>query len=1078
MNKIYKILFSFGTLLFLGACERGQNNSPTDVSTPEESPSSESLSSESSSNNISKYILSFSAGEASEEKIEYEYESGETLFLPENTFAFEGYDFAGWKYGETTYNVGDSFTMPESNIEMVAQWTLTYVEPAPSFSQTEYEYDKLGGANLELPFDLDGAGLFYVELNGEILETTLYSFDEEKSCIVINSDFVLSLDLGKHTVTAITDAETEIPVSCILNVTQSLKTSFDKITTKEFIYGKDQGVTFEVGYNTTTPVKLMQGEKVIDEKYYSYDEDSFTISSDWLSYYCEPTSYSLYLSNNDVYEFSVNSNIIFATDYDINTIHDTTASNLGHNPLYQYYDAVSIVDGIEGMEGHVLKIKPNTVDVTYDCHGYITLRNSSWDSTWREGGFVEGKYYVISFDYMTEGTTIGEFNYGSANKKVPLLLGAENDGVVRNTKMVFSYDEIGRGVRLWAKFVGGSGNVYIDNFKIAQLDEVPTISANSEYSLTGDYQVDFDSKGYTYEVIINKTPISADYDEVAKKLIISEDYLLELEPGKNTIIIRTTIGDFSANFSVVDRRISVLSETTRDVVHGQGSVKLAGEFAKTLSVTSITRYGADATWDKTPTSLNTEYIVVEPDGLVLSSDIVDLVYKTTRFVVELSNGKTVEFSLNSNIRYYTDYDQANVFIDLPGNSEISQDRKMWSRVDVGDGDYELKYEPSKATQTHAVNAINGNGFANSVLSFYNKNVGNIVWYGIGYTRNDTIYVTFEYKVVTNGKDSCYGFSWWDAADQRHFMPLSGEGTFEFIKPASEVGRFSINCPAPTPDAVKDTCMYIDKYAVGWYTDPYLTQTSANVTRGGEAITLEGTFENDLTVTKLTRFGTHTWDNSKKTIVEIDKTLISLAPNGLVVSKELIDKVYDTATFVATLSNEKIVRFTLTSNTLYYSDFDLFSIHNTSKGNINTCQDTAMWTIIEENGNKQIKYMPANATLSHAVNGAKGNGCFTFSNTTLGNTWWHAFAFDTSKKLVLFFDYEVVLGDKQTSYYQFNAIDTADVHHNYNLTGSGTFTVEIDLSQIKAFRINCPSGNKSLIDGTYMTIDNFGFAYKV
>ena len=137
----------------------------------------------------------------------------------------------------------------------------------------------------------------------------------------------------------------------------------------------------------------------------------------------------------------------------------------------------------------------------------------------------------------------------------------------------------------------------------------------------------------------------------------------------------------------------------------------------------------------------------------------------------------------------------------------------------------------------------------------------------------------------------------------------------------------------------------------------------------------------------------------------------------------------------------------------------------------------MWEIVNVNGNNKIKYTPANAVYGHSANGAADNGCMTFSNTSLGNHWWWEFALDTSKTVMVFFDYEVVLGEGKTSYYMFDAICQDGSHIRTEITGSGTFYTEIDTTKVVGFRIYCPSGSNALITDTYMLIDNYGFGYK-
>lgn len=52
-----------------------------------------------------------------------EYTFGESLILPENTISKEGYDFIGWKTGDTVYNAADSISV-EGNLTINAVWEI------------------------------------------------------------------------------------------------------------------------------------------------------------------------------------------------------------------------------------------------------------------------------------------------------------------------------------------------------------------------------------------------------------------------------------------------------------------------------------------------------------------------------------------------------------------------------------------------------------------------------------------------------------------------------------------------------------------------------------------------------------------------------------------------------------------------------------------------------------------------------------------------------------------------------------------------------------------------------------------
>ena len=1337
--------------------------------------------------------------------------------------------------------------------------------PNPAFSQSEYVYDRLGGGALELPIDLDGAGFFYLQINGEIVNKNSYYFDEEKKAIVVSEDYILTLPLGSITVVAITDAETEEPVSCTVSIEQSLKTSFDEETTRHFVYGKDSGVSFSVGYNGTTPKKLLIGNTEIDSKYYSYDESTFTLKAESLSHYSETTEYTLVLSNNDAYKFSVSTNMIFATDYDIVTQHNTHASNIGLNPLYQYYDNVSIVDGPEGMSGKVLKITPNTTDVTYDCHGYITIRASWWDSTWQEVSFTKGKYYVVSFDYMTEGTSVGDFcvrGVNSSTWREDLLLGAENDGKLHHFSTIVSMEQLKDGLYVWAKFIGGGGNVYIDNYKVAQLDAAPELGAGKDYSYkSGDsYSLAFDPAGLSFEVLLNGERIDAEYNAIAKLLIIPADVMATLEPGVHTVevttpatslrtslrIVDNRVAQFSAekttfdyntdssvkvygsfdstislvslkqvdkvydngysggwefahadteknyaslvnfspaldgagyieipksvaelfwgetefvaefsngvthsfvlnsenvpfftnyddttirgqfnggwkdsplesgmwggaqfgveqvdgdsalyirstagaadtcafsirmhthpwewynvhgtegnyyrvtfeyqissdlsdvyfyimsphaedqnaaflgdydqfddipwdqyykvrfnliadgekhtfdsgwfsynpslrmfkiqmpsfeategrfvmiddyrvvttdsisylpanlggyskgqseaygfalngasvssvtlngealayeivdgflslnkdaleakaageyklavttdkgihrkNISITDNRVSTLNKTSKIVVYGKPA-KLAGEFDTTLKVISINRYGADNVWDNggNAVAMNPAYITITADGLVLAQELIDQVYKTARFEVLLSNGKTIEFSLTTNIIFYSNYDETNIYPDIPGNSVTGQDAAMRESVAI-DGNKMLKYTPANAVEWHSTQAINGNGADNFFLTFENRTVNNWNWYDLYLSTADTLIVTFKYEVVLGeGKESHFLFTWLDMAGAHHTTKLEGSGTFYVELPLSECKAFGINCPVASPDMVAGSYMLLDNLGIGTVAPDtiYLSETSKNVVYGAtEPVLLEGEFDGSLTIVSLTRSGENFWDEYEAAVtgqpVQISTDYVKLTANCLEISPALINMLYGKQTFRLTLSNGDVVKFELTSNMLHYTNYDDVSVHEASEGNIRSCQDTAMRQLLDDNGDKFIRYTPANAVYGHSVNGGNDNGIFTFSNTTLDNTWWWEYGLPVGSKLIVTFDYKVVLGEGLDNYFRFWWRDANGADHFEVIEGEGTFTITLNSDDVQAFRIYCPSGSNAAIQGSYMDIDNFGF----
>lgn len=1418
------------------------------------------------------YTVSFKGGEgASGDTIIINSESGVEITLPENTFSKEKHAFIGWVLGDITYQPGNKYLVGETNITFIAKWV--YLS-TPTFSQLNYEYDKLGGGDCELPLDLDESNLFMVKINNELLNQTQYGYDEAKKVLIIREEVLLKSSLGSYEIIAVTDADITEDVKCTLTIVQSLKTTFDEITTKQFELGKDVGIKFNIGFNGTTVKKLVSNENVIDESFYIIDTEGIIIKSEYLKIFGSTMDFDIYLSNNDCYSCSVTTNVMFATDYDNVTIHNETASNLGHNPLYQYYDNVSIVFN-EAMNSTVLKIVPNTVDVTYDCHGYLTLRTSEWDSLWYLASFTPGKKYIISFDYMTENTTGSEmqFYYGSVSTgyRDNLLLGPDNNGKIHHFTKVMTYGEIGNGLFLWAKFIGGSGIVYVDNFKIAQYDEIPTIASASldyEFEVTHhDYKIAFNNLGWAFDVLLNGAPIEYSYDAVAKEIVLPQALMETLEAKKHTLNIRTDVltlqttfrvvdntvaeftnssvdyfqststevklmGSFSsgltisrlqqidknydngyaggwdfahnnteknynnyvqlvhgeggtgyillnkefcdlfwgstefqiefsngivrnfilnspeviffsnyddttirgelngsfkdsplesgmwggaqinvesrndgmgkawfirkttgaadacaysirfhahpwewynlpgvanksyrvtfeyqisnldqnsvyfyimvgpdeninnivlgeydsldyvpgdhyykvrynliadgqvhqfdsgyfvvnpsfrmmkiqlpffdaaenkfimfdnyrvtaqdlivnplsaignyqlyqseplvinevgtisgilidnvpiayttengqiilnsdelnllsigahnivvnssvANFkgsiNVVDNRISTLSENYKYFVHGIDTLKISGEFSDTLVVTSITRKGTNF-WDTSkdvPVEMDTSYIEVQNDGLLLKQGLLYQAYDRTTYVVSFDNGKSVEFVLENNALQFTNYDETDVHAELFGNSATCQDSDMWSIIDVA-GNRKIKYQPENATLWHSTQAINGNGKDNFIYTFENRHVNNYNWWDHFFNGNETLIIYFDYEIfVPDGKTSHYLFTWIDMDQNHHTINLNGSGQFYLEIPANNLRAWGMNCPAASPDLITGSYMLLDNYGFALKTnDNYLTEFKKNVVHQGTTVKLAGVFDSSLTITSLKRGANNFWDNGKFNAVEIATDLIELNIDGITISQALINMIYGTQTFWVTLSNNDVIRFQLVSNVIHATNYDEVSVHEAATGNIRSCQDTSMWSVIDIAGNHKLKYQPENATLGHSTQANNGNGgdngILTFSNTTNNNHWWWEYAFPTTGTIFVYFDYEVVLGEKTDSYYKFQWLKLDGENQTWvdiALTETGSLYVEMPANQLIAFRIHCPVATPEMNAGTYVLVDNFGFGVK-
>ena len=588
--------------------------------------------------------------------------NNESFNLPQNTFTKLYYTFVGWGYNGNIYSENQSFTMPNSNVEFQAIWKSDY-PGTPEFSQESYFYDRLGGGAIELPYDLDGAKLYYVYVDGVALAKGTYEYNDSTKCIEINEYTAIRLADGTHTIKTVTDAGDAIPATCTLITDNSVKTAYNSGDYVNFKYGKDDDVKLNFNLNGTTVKSMMQGDRVIPSSYYSLNGNTVSFSADWAKRYYGDTKYEIILSNNDVYSFTVRTNVIFYTDYDVTTIHDTTNSNTGQNSLYQYYSAVSIVDaptsyGFES--GKCLRIKPNTTDVAFDCNGYFTLKSPSCSFAWYNAGFDSAKDYRVSFDYATENTTTGELFYRNeaGSWGMNLFIGTDNDNQVHHFETVIDGSIIGNGLFLRAFFKGGSaGYVYIDNFSVSETEITNDISLTTK--------------------TVNVTNGSQSF---------------------------TVNGNFG-NYSVISfkRQGTNYWDNTYD------------------SDSDIDNYQTIAG------NLNLKHITeMTSTKIVFGKTLIDQLYGTETILVSFSNGQTESFTVTSNQMFYTDYDETYINEESSGNIRSCQDTSVRSFVTYNGGKA-LKYTPGNATLGHATNWGNGAANDNKIMTFSNETVNHYWW---------------------------------------------------------------------------------------------------------------------------------------------------------------------------------------------------------------------------------------------------------------------------------------------------------------------------------------------------------------
>lgn len=1108
------------------------------------------------------------------------------FLIPAASVSKAYHTFGGWRYNSIVYNEGESFTMPAQSVTFTAVWN----QLDATFSKAAYAYDRLGAGALELPLNLQGANLYIVEINDEALANMHFTYNDETKCLVIDEDYILSLAIGEYTIKAITDGDGEAAV-CSLTIDNSVKTSFDEQTTKAIDVAKETGVTFTVNYNGTTIVSLKEGDRVVDASCYEVGANTLTIKADLLKKYVDTADFTVTLSNHDSYDFTVINNVLFYTDYDFTTIHNDLISTIGHNPLYQYVSttSISIVDGSQGMNGKVLKYVPSDDGNIYQVYGVYTLRSPRWQSTWYQVDYSTDKYYVISFDYMTENTTDGSFCFKESDGawSYDLLLGAENDGVLHHFECAVNGSDIRNGTFIYAKDLGGT--FYFDNFSVVEVDSVPTISANADCTVGHDFTLAFDAKGWDYVVTLDGEVINSIVDADAKTLTISAATLKDLT-GKHTVEIKTSVITISVEFSIVDNRVATLKDTSVDYSYEKHqAVNVYGSFDSTLEIVSLTQKakeynnGYDGGWSFAHNNVDKNYKdYVELVGglnnsgcITLSTELLDMLWGTTEFEIEFSNGITRTFNVVvTDVLAYSDYDNTTI--------------KGWLGGDTNRDNTPLSSGFGGSATIANDGTDNNMLYINSVVgepNYYNIRFCNHVWewYNVLGDANHYYRVTFDYQisgldansvwfeilspasedkdsnffgnydnVVLNGDyyrilfylnadgqkhtfDSGY-FTWsnslrsarvvmpaFEAAEGKHvafdnfrvFSTVSEGATLaaptSYPKGSSDTFAFSINAAVVSVKLDSDTVDFaksgndytisadlVDALAFGAHTLTVytqkacykatfnvvdsrvseLTETSKNVAYGNGNVKLAGNFATDLIVTSVTRKGTDpVWDASSSTPVAVKNGYITVEADGLVVSEQLVNKLYGTSVIAVTFDNGNSVEFSLVSNVKYFSDYDETNVFIDIPGNSVICQDRSMIEYVDVSGDHKIKYTPANAVLGHSLSAlsvSRDNFCFTVDNRNNASYNWYDWFPTKGSKLIIFFDYEVVLGDKTDSYYQFEWQDVSGAWHATKLTGSGHFYIELEESEVAHFGINCPAPSKEAVDGTYMLFDSIGF----
>lgn len=1117
-----------------------------------------------------------------------EYEEGEAVTLAQNPFAREGFSFAGWEYGETVYQASGVFTMPAEDVVFIAQWDRE--EPGtPAFSQTEYAYDRLGGGDLELPLDLAGFSVYYVELNDARIPANVWSYDDETGCLVILEAYMLTLEDGSYTVKAITDAADAAAPQCTVSVDNSVKTSFDEVTTKNFRYGMDGGVSFNVDFNGVQVAALRQDGVTVDPQYYELKDDVFTVKAEWLRHYYDRAEYELELTNHDSYTFTILTNVIFYTDYDLTTIHDTTVSNVGVNPLYQYYDNVQITEAPAngGLEGKVLKFTPNTQDVLYDCHGIYTLKADKWDSLWYAPGITDGKVYAISFDYVTEGTSAGEFRYQSVSSgySEDLILG--QDGVKHHFEVFLTSEQIGNGVYLWAFFKGGGGSVYFDNFTMTEIDALPEFTPEAPYE-EGDYTVPFDPNGMIFSFSYNGTPIEGViYDESAGTVTFPESFMQTLSAGTNTIGIVTPVGTMEVEVRVVEPSQAELADTVAEYRTGAtGDVRLMGSFSEGVTLDSLKMKpksynggydGWEFVYDDTELDFADRVTLVSGlDGtgyLLLPEEFMESFWGESVFVAEFSNGKQAQFTLQTDSVMLANADESRLHglwsgvrdFNTPLNSGWAGAAGDFSARDGGgnafyirstaqagghscyaytvkfhDHDWDWYLVPSSAGNLYRITfEYQFKNLPAGAQPYFMMMVPSTEdlesdFYGTGYTKTlIDDYYELRWNLNTDGEVHTFDSGWFTWSDQLRLSAIyltdfaAEEGRYVMLDNYRVVESAGFAVPAYTKDSGSDYTFGLNGYgfgsltidgspveatfadgqvtvkaadmaaydygahtlevvtdkgvalravlSVGDGTAAVLTETEKSYSYGDTSVKLAGTFGDGVTVVSATKRGSHWFDRSfaaADTLTGDLSELFEVSADGLTVKKALLDILYGRTEITVTLSNHVRLRFVLTNNVVWYSDWDDTYVQQPAHQDLNhyTSQDSSALSVAEYGGGHGLRYYPFGAT--GLAKTAPDNFFQLFLPAWApSNIYMRLPSMTVDKDYIVTFDYTVTGEDPEVSYYFGGYNSTGMVNLQTLDAGSNTFSYTISGGQdLNLFGIACTKVGGS--ENCWLTIDNY------
>ncbi len=951
------------------------------------------------------------------------------------------------------------------SVEFDVAVTDTAPEP-PELTQEKYSYDKAVGLDFELPVKLNGAEISMLKIDGTRLVEDLWSYSETTECVSINEEYMLSLALGDYAAELITTGGT---AEFTLAVVNTVETSFDKVTSRSAELGKAHGVTFSADFGEATVKSITYGDYTLSSDDYTATATSLTVNESFYKRTFGEGKYTLTLSNNDIYEFYIETNNLAYTDYDVTTLHSDLQSNTGLNPYYQDSTRVEIIEAPDdcGMSGKVLKFTPHTEDVPLSVHGIYTFEETGGTGTWHKLAFKSGKNYIVSFDYYPVDTTDGEdvrFRTYAGNLMGPKL--DMTPGELKHYSYSFTYRPEYAAFMVYGKLLNG-GYILFDNYRITETDEL--LAAELESSDENGLVVSVTANGYLVsDVLIDGASVPYNYEE--GKVTVAAEVVDQLELGRHTVSILTSVSCAEVVFDHADKsKIAILTETERAFKFGASEIKLAGQFDDGVTVTGLSRRG-DSPFDSAKTEskpMNIEYVSLGADGLTIMKGLLDQVYGTCEYELEVSTGDTLSFSLTSNTLFYTDFDETDLWgegiVDLYG---VLREPNAVPLVSFESGVEGLEGRALK----YSAPEVNNDWFIR-ILTFQNREAG-APWWFCPMTFEDEKFYEFSFKYKAEFETQpAHGFYYSTQPNDGEIAladQTEGVHTFSQVFKGKDIALFLIGYWGFD---VTGATLYVDEFRIAETDAPAvvasLDEKSKTFVRGIDSLKLAGTFRGGVTVTELKRRGYGHFDKAFVTAQPMNVDYITVDNDGLTLSKALLDQVYGTCDYTAMFSNGSVIKFSLTSNALYYSDFDetdLWAHVVPDYGRLSELDAESMVAVEKVDGftGNVLKYSPVASTWLIRI--------FTFQKGEPGGSWWHPLAIDDAKSYTVSFDYMIEYDSTPAKgFYYTTQMANGETVIADQTPGKHTFSVTLSGADIAVFALGYWFGD---VADVVMYLDNF------